>query len=135
MKKGFNYEKRAIEEFKLRYKYSEDTARRMYRKTYRQILKLTDQNAALRTHKALFSSKYSLNAYITDDFHLVLNGYIDDIEEINERTANMANHYPEVKELLNNLNEGKITVDEYLDKIKEFKKTNKYRKEHAIGSK
>lgn len=129
-----NWKNKTIKQLIKQRNVDEKTANWIFNKVYYQVSKQTLTNRRFQTYNALFYSQSDFKAIISEDYEISYYGNIDDKQEILRRFTGMANHYEEVNNLLEDYKTEKINEREFISKIREFKKSNKYKREHSKGS-
>lgn len=129
-----NWKEETINQLIKQRNYDRKTAEWIFNKIYYQVSKQTSTNRRFQTYNALFYKYNDFKAIISEDYDISYYGRIDDKKEIPRRFSGMANHYEEVNNLLEDYKKGISSENEFLRGIREFKKTNNYKKEHSKGS-
>lgn len=129
-----NWKEETINQLIKQRKYDRKTAEWVFNKVYYQVSKQTLTNRRFQTYNALFYKYNDFKAIISEDYEISYYGRIDDTKEIPRRFSGMANHYEEVNNLLEAYKKRELSEREFLRLIREFKKTNDYKREHSKGS-
>lgn len=129
-----NWKDEAIKQLINQRNYDKKTAEWIFNKVYRKVSKQTLTNRRFQTYNALFYRYSDFKAVISDDYEIMFYGEIDDKKEILRRFNGMANHYEEVNKILEDYKKGILDTREFLSAVRNFKKSNNYKREHSKGS-